>query len=151
MKLKEEIYGLIQRCFLAFLQYYQSYLNRLRLYGGVVTNDIDDLNDLRYDHYRTMTGSGSVKFESLPPTSHAAYFHSLRVYCQVQYWADNFLEPEEWGWKRSSRGLEPIVMTIKPAPDDLVRSIFCKCKKKFRESFRLSESWSILFGYLYKL
>ena len=123
-----------------------------RSYGGVVTNDIKDLNDLRYDRYRKITGSGRVKLESLPPTSHAAYFHSLRVYYQVQYWAVDFLEPEEkWGLKRSSRGLEPIVMTIKSAPYDLLRSISCKCKKKLWENLWLSESRSILFGYLYKL
>ena len=46
---------------------------------------------------------------------------------QVQFSADDFLELEEWGRKRSFRGLEPIV--IMPESDYLLRSISCKCKK----------------------
>lgn len=50
-----------------------------------------------------------MKLESLPPTSIAAYFHSLRCYYQIQYWRENYLELEEWSWQRTSRGLESIM------------------------------------------
>lgn len=100
----------------------------LNLYRKAGDTNCTNLNELRYKGYKKMAGSGRVKLESLPPTSDAAFFHSLRCFYQVQYWLENYLEPEEWGWRRTPRGLEPITMSLQPAPDNLLRSIACKCK-----------------------
>ena len=67
----------------------------LLLYGGDVNSN---LNDLRYSTFcrKTLVNTKAVQPETLPPTSDAAYFHSLRVYHQVQSWKGNNLPAEEW-------------------------------------------------------
>ncbi len=71
-----------------------------------------------------------IQPKTLPPTSAAAKFHSLRVYFQVQQWkgaGDDFL-PEEWGWKESEGILVPVTTDLLPAPDDLMHIIWCNCR-----------------------
>ena len=67
-----------------------------------------------------------IQPQTLPPTSAAAKFHSLRVYFQVQQWKgtrDGVL-PEEWGWRESEDEiLVPVTTDLLPAPDDLLRII----------------------------
>ena len=50
------------------------------LYGG---KSEDSLNKLRYFKYLDMAYKGIIEPEKLPPTQRTAYFHSLRVYLQV--------------------------------------------------------------------
>lgn len=70
-----------------------------------------------------------VKLSSLPPTSHAAQQHLLRVFLQVQKWLDNNLNPENWGWSEVNNCFEPIKTFLPPAPDVLLNTVFCNCKK----------------------
>ncbi|VDI27019.1 Hypothetical predicted protein [Mytilus galloprovincialis] len=57
------------------------------LYGG---NPLEGLDLLRWRKFTAKTMSArrvvSVQVQSLPPTSNAAQFHSLRVYLQCQFW-----------------------------------------------------------------
>ena len=70
------------------------------------------------------------KLSLLPPTSHALYQHSLRVFFQVQTWLGrNDLNPLEFGWQNSESGLIPITTTESPLPDDLMEKINCACRK----------------------
>ena len=73
------------------------------LYGG---SEDERLDALRYKRFRENVASSTkyVEARSLPPTSAAAKFHSLRVYYQVQEWKGHAsdMDPEEWGWKNSS-------------------------------------------------
>ncbi|GBP22242.1 Histone-lysine N-methyltransferase SETMAR [Eumeta japonica] len=70
-----------------------------------------------------------VQLSCLPPTSASAIQHFYRVYYQVQTWLDNELNPEDWGWRLIGNTLEPIQTLLPPAPDKLLNTIFCNCKK----------------------
>lgn len=39
------------------------------------------------------------------------------------------LEPQEWGWILQNETLEPITTLLPPAPEELLNTIFCNCKK----------------------
>ena len=108
--------------------------NRVRwplvlLYGG---SEDERLDALRYKRFREKVASSTkyVEARSLPPTSAAAKFHSLRVYYQVQEWRGHAsdMDPEQWGWKNSSGQLLPIKTDMPPAPMELLRLFRCNCK-----------------------
>ncbi|KAG1676659.1 hypothetical protein GQR58_014154 [Nymphon striatum] len=66
------------------------------LYNG---QQDDTLNGLRYKKFceKVATKSSHVQPQSIPPTTRAAKFHSLRVYHQVQEWkANQHLLSTEW-------------------------------------------------------
>ena len=90
------------------------------------------LDILRYKRFceKVATNTSHVKPQTLPPTSAAAKYHSLRVFFQVQQWkgfGDELL-PEEWGWRESDGVLNPVQTDLPPAPDDLLRVIRCNCQ-----------------------
>ena len=102
------------------------------LYGGI---PLEGLDLLRWRKFTAKTMSVSrvtgVQVQSLPPTSNAAQFHSLRVYLQCQYWLDKTVEdlnPKEWGWTIRKDTLFPKEMSQQPAPDFLLNIIHCNCK-----------------------
>lgn len=66
---------------------------------------------------------------NLPPTENAAIEHLKRVYFQVQLWLGNDDLPEKWGWENKDQFLTPIKMTQAPAPESLLKNIFCNCQK----------------------
>lgn len=70
-----------------------------------------------------------VQLASLPPTSASAQQHLLRVYYQVQVWLGNQLDPKDWGWMLIDNALEPVQTLLPPAPEKLLNTIFCNCKK----------------------
>lgn len=70
-----------------------------------------------------------VQLSCLPPTSASTYQHLFRVFYQVQVWLGNDLNPEDWGWKLMNNSLEPIQTLLPPAPEKLLNTIFCNCKK----------------------
>ena len=61
------------------------------------------LDSLRYKRFceKVATNTSHVKTQTLPPTSAAVKYHSLRVYLQVQQWkvSGDDLLPVEWGWR----------------------------------------------------
>ena len=91
----------------------------------------EKLDSMRYTMFCRKAASRtiSVQPESLPPTSAAAAFHSLRVFFQVQQWRGNQqLDPLEWGWKLSNGKLLPVHTDLPPAHDSLLEMVRCKCK-----------------------
>ena len=80
-----------------------------------------------------MVATNSMKIDPhrLPPTERAAYFHSLRVHHQIRVWksldtcADN---PEEWGWKKSTNMLLPVMTDKEAAPENILIIVRSKCK-----------------------
>lgn len=70
-----------------------------------------------------------VQLACLPPTSVAAHQHLFRVYYQVQVWLGYQLDPKDWGWKLVDNTLEPVQTLLPPAPEKLLNTIFCNCKK----------------------
>ena len=76
-----------------------------------------------------------VSPESLPPTSAAASFHSLRVYHQVQIWKGREdLDPELWGWIVKGSRLLPVYTSKPPAPASLLKLFRCNCKKECKNA-----------------
>lgn len=87
--------------------------------------------NLRYDCFMegVRHGNSELRLANLPPTETALKYHAYRVYYQVQQWYGNDLNPEIWGWKKTKNMLMPIMTTMKPAPDELIKLIFCGCEK----------------------
>lgn len=100
----------------------------LGLYGA--SANITDLNTFRFNSFIKATAKDtSVLLSSLPPTSDAAFEHLKRVYLQIQIWLGNDLIIENWGWNYSNNIYHPITMNQLPAPENLLKMLFCNCKK----------------------
>lgn len=99
------------------------------LYGG---REAESLTSLRYSKYQAMISRSNVlKPELLPPTERAAYYHSLRVYLQLQVWIHldiTCLDPLQWGWTLIRGSMNPIMTDLNVAPETVLRFIHCKCK-----------------------
>ena len=78
-----------------------------------------------------MMSTKYVPLERLPPTSRAAYFHSLRVHLQTNTWKSlrSGLPKEEYGYTCTSAEIHPIITDINPAPPELLQEIRCSCSK----------------------
>ena len=79
------------------------------------------------------SNSTSLDPQKLPPTERAAYYHSLRVYLQIQVWErlsirDDDLDPQQWGWRLDGSVLIPIMTDLDAAPKSLLKFVRCKCK-----------------------
>ena len=99
------------------------------IYNGRPGEDLDSLRCKRFCE-KVATNTSHVQPQTLPPTSAAAKYHSLRVYLQIQQWkgsGDDF-SPVEWGWKESEGGLTPVHTDLPPAPEELLRVIRCNCQ-----------------------
>ena len=90
----------------------------------------EKLDSLRYKRFceKVVTNTTQVQPQTLPPTSAAAKYHSLRVYLQIQQWNGHELQPEEWGWSVGEGGLMPMHTDLPPAPDELLQIIRCNCQ-----------------------
>ena len=98
------------------------------LYDGEEGESLDELRYKMFCH-KTSTAKTSIQPETLPPTSAAAKYHSLRVYCQIQEWLGHTIDPQEWGWKVIDSKLFPLYTDKPPAPPSLLKLIRCNCKK----------------------
>ena len=69
------------------------------LYGGATEEGLDVLRYRRFCD-KISKGTSYVEPRTLPPTSAAAMYHSLRVYYRVMYWKGkcDSMKPDEWGW-----------------------------------------------------
>jgi len=101
----------------------------ISMYKG---NRNDTLDELRYKRFteKVALSTTFVQVHSLPPTSNASKYHSMRTYLQVQQWthSDCNLNPEEWGWCVNDNRLEPRTTDLPPAPDALLQVIRCNCR-----------------------
>lgn len=98
----------------------------IALYGGNTSET--SINSLRFKCFVKSAAKTKVNLSSLSPTK--ACLHTFRTYYQVQTWLNEYKDPEEWGWKRTSHGLVPSANTMPPAPPSLLQLISCKCKTK---------------------
>ena len=98
------------------------------LYNGKAGECIDTLRYQRFCQ-KVATSTTVVEAKSLPPTSVACKYHSLRVYYQVQEWKGHSdLNPQDWGWKLESGKMIAVQTHLPPAPKELLSVIKCKCK-----------------------
>lgn len=89
------------------------------------------LEQLRYESFiKATTKNTAVKLSSLAPTVAALNEHIKRVYLQTQIWLGNKnIRPIDWGWINTEGSLHPIETSSMPAPEELLKMIFCNCKK----------------------
>ena len=98
------------------------------VYNGKLTDTLDSLRHKRFCE-KVVSKTSHVKPQSLPPTSAAAKYHSLRVYLQVREWKGSAeLHPTDWGWQKCDEGFVPLQTDLPPAPEHLLRVIRCNCK-----------------------
>ena len=98
------------------------------LYNGTPGESLDSLRYKRF-YEKVFTNTSCIHPQTLPPTSSAAKYHSLRVYFQILEWkgSDDEIRPLEWGWKKSDGQLMPVLTDLPPAPDELLKMIRCIC------------------------
>ena len=101
----------------------------LILYGGISNENLDIL---RYHRFASKVAVGNVCVQvyTLPPTSGAAKFHSMRVFLQCQCWigAGDGLNPNDLGWYTLDNKLLPLKSKRPAAPEELLKMIRCNCK-----------------------
>lgn len=99
------------------------------IYNGKKGEGIDDLRYRRFCE-KVAKSSTFVEPKTLPPTSAATEYHSMRVYYQVQTWRETagHLKPEEWGWKIKNSQLLPVQTHLPAAPEKLTKIFRCNCK-----------------------
>lgn len=99
------------------------------LYNG---SSREGLDELRYRLFcsKVAVGTTFVQIHTLPPTSAAARFHSMRVYLQVQEWMGLkvAMDPTDYGWKLEHGILVPVTTDLPAAPADVLKVIRCTCK-----------------------
>ncbi|GBL92293.1 hypothetical protein AVEN_224171-1 [Araneus ventricosus] len=50
------------------------------------------------------------------------YWTKSLLFDRVQHWLANKKRPEDWGWERTSNGLQPVKTRKAPAPDSNLRA-----------------------------
>ena len=102
----------------------------IKTFGGKESESLTALRHANWENAILL--ANDVDPATLPPSERAAHFHSLRVYLEMRraesLSIDCGLNPCDWGWRRISHILHPI-MTDKPAaPESLLSSMRCNCK-----------------------
>jgi len=98
----------------------------LLLYGA--KKNVKSLHYHRFKQFIGTVGKTTVYLSSLPPTTEDVRQHAYRVYEQKQRWKGNVLSPTEWGWCIEDGCPAPITTTADPAPEKLLKLIFCGCQ-----------------------
>ena len=91
----------------------------------------ESLDRLRYTRFceNVASSTSQVQPTALPPTSSSAYYHSFRVYLQVQNWMGRTdVNPKDWGWRIVDGKMMPVRCSLSPAPDNLLKIIKCTIK-----------------------
>ena len=98
------------------------------LYNGTPVESLDSLHYKRF-YEKVSMNTSCIHPQTLPPTSAAAKYHSLRVYFQILEWkgSGDKIRPLDWGWKKSDGKLMPVLTDLPPAPDELLKMIRCNC------------------------
>ena len=115
------------------------------LYGGT---EMDTLTSLRYAWYMSMmVTSSKVEPQQLPPTEHAAHYHSLSVYLQVVRWtvlSNDMLQAKEW--KMGNNSLSPYWPTwMRNRQKSNSVSVVCasqQARTLLEPTMLLSEKWT---------
>ena len=89
---------------------------------------------------KVVSNKMQIKPKVLPPTSSAAKYHSMRVFCQVMQWKGREIDPTKWEWKITNNMMMPKYTDLPCAPEELLKitssncitgclSMRCSCKK----------------------
>lgn len=99
------------------------------LYCGAKEEGLDSLRHRRFCD-KISKSTSPVEPQTLPPTSAAAKYHSLRVYYQVMEWegASRNMNPTDWGWRIVEGRCMPKQTDQPAAPSEVLDVICCSCK-----------------------
>ena len=102
----------------------------MKLYCDSKCESLDELRVSIFKKNLNKRGLVQKKVDprQLPPSSPAAAYHSLRVYCQVQEWLGNNLNPLSYGWKLQTNAFTPLTTDLPIAPINIMRKISCHYK-----------------------
>lgn len=103
------------------------------MYGGHADEPVNNLRQRKFSQ-KVVSSTKFVHPQTLPPTSSAIEYHSLRVYHQIQAWRGYHLDPLTWGWRSEEEQLIPIMMSTEPAPAELLKTIRCNCLTECKTS-----------------
>jgi hypothetical protein len=99
------------------------------LNNGIPLEGLDILRFRKFTQ-KVCTSKTSVQVETLPPTTAAFLYHTLRTYLQTQIWlGNNELNPVDWGWEVTNNKLYPIRTHLLPAPEPLLKVVRCNCRQ----------------------
>ena len=102
----------------------------MQLYGNKQCRSLDDLRGVIYmKKLHSKSVKKKINPQSLPPSSNAAKYHSLRVYHTVQEWLGRLLDARMYGFYDFDGSLEPITYKGPLAPEKMLKTILCNCKK----------------------
>ena len=103
----------------------------LKLYGNHKSKTLDELRVLTY-RKKLLSKSAKNKIDprSLPPSSNAAKYYTLRVYHTLQEWGEHSLDPKMYGFFDFDAKLE--------APENLLKTIISNCSKSACQSGKRS-------------
>ncbi|KAL1446350.1 hypothetical protein WDU94_015639, partial [Cyamophila willieti] len=93
------------------------------------TDDKIKISKLKYQTFVKSVANLKPDISILPPTEGTARQHSYRTYHQVQQWLGNNLPPQDWGWTMKGDVLVPTQTEDPPAPEVLLKTVFCRCTK----------------------
>ncbi|KAK6192248.1 hypothetical protein SNE40_003750 [Patella caerulea] len=99
------------------------------LYGDKNNTRLTKLRHMKFN--QMMCDKNTIDAARLPPTEHAAKYHTLRVHQQIIVWEklnETILDPLLWGWKMVDGQFRPVPTDLPPAPDNVLNFIRCKCK-----------------------
>eukprot|EP00112_Aurelia_sp_Birch-Aquarium-sp1_P004693 Seg1531.3 transcript_id=Seg1531.3/GoldUCD/mRNA.D3Y31 product="hypothetical protein" protein_id=Seg1531.3/GoldUCD/D3Y31 len=94
------------------------------------------LDKMRYNVFceKLVSAKTQIRPEVLPPTSAAAKYHSMRVYCQVMMWKGEEIDPRKWGWKVINDAMIPRpTLTLDCAPEELLKPHSCHCQERMHK------------------
>ena len=112
----------------------------LKMYGKA--HKCTSLDELRGTMFKRKLHSKSTKRKvdprTLPPSSDALKYHSLRAYHAIQEWLGHSPDPLKFGFHDVDGSFEPITFTSPIAPEILMKTIVCNCQKSKCSSGRCS-------------
>ena len=104
----------------------------LLLYG---CKTLESTNALRHRMLveKVTTVKSFVKPERLLPTDPSTKYHSFRTYFQIQIWKSTkqSIAAKEWGWYVKNKSYYPTACNKPPAPNCVLKLIYCSCKTKY--------------------
>lgn len=103
------------------------YIAFLEMYGAPAS--VTSLNRYRHTLFEHGAAQNAANLKCLCPTEGAAREHSKRVYVQMQAWLNNELPLTDWGWRKENNIYVPIGTAQPPAPNTLLKKLFCNCRK----------------------
>ena len=116
----------------------------------------ESLNMLRHRRFceKVSKATSPVEPQTLPPTSAAVKFHSLRMFYQMMEWKgrSETMNPEDWRWHVTDGRFMPIMTDWPAAPLELLGIVHCSCKTDWcTKRCTWKKTWTPLHCYMRRM